>query len=137
MSLDEGVISFNLQPQKSFNQEKIYVELSQIRSIEKMSFVGNYNRAAIKVKLMVEKEYACLWKESQLQTSLVTKVEENTLTVTLLSKRSLRKHLDDILYDEHLLCNDTIGLIKTQLEVRENTADLKVKSKIHFRVHLN
>ena len=60
MSLDEGVISFNLQTQKSFNQEKIYVESSQIRSIEKMFFVGNYNRATIKVKLMVEKEYACL-----------------------------------------------------------------------------
>ena len=57
--------------------------------------------------------------------------------MTLLSKRSLRKHLDDILYDEHFLCNDITGLIKTQLEVRENTADLKVKSKIHFRVHLN
>lgn len=102
-----------------------------------MFFVGNYNRAAIKVNLMVEKEYAFLWKESQLQTALVTKIEENTLTVTLLSKRSLRKHLDDILYDEHLPCNDIIGLIKTHLEVRENTADLKVKSKIHFRVHLN
>ena len=41
-------------------RKKIYVELSQIRSIEKMFFVGNYNRAAIKVNLMVEKEYAFL-----------------------------------------------------------------------------
>ena len=50
---------------------------------------------------------------------------------------SLKKRLDDILSDKHLLCNDIIGLTETQLEVRDNTAELKVKIKKHFRAHFN
>ena len=53
-----------------------------------MFLVGNYNRAAIKVTSISEKEYARLRKESQLQTIPVTKVKESTLTVTLLNTRS-------------------------------------------------
>ena len=75
MSLDEGVVSFNQQRQKSFNQGQMYVALSQIKSIEERFFVGNYNRAAIKVNLMAEKEYARLWKENRLQTIPVTKIK--------------------------------------------------------------
>ena len=75
MSLDEGVVNFNLQRQKSFNQGQMYVALSQIKSIEERFFVGNYNRAAIKVNLMAEKEYARLWKENRLQSIPVTKIK--------------------------------------------------------------
>ena len=55
ISLDDGLIYFNLQRKKSFNQGQMYVALSRIRRIEKMFPVGNYNRAAIKVNLMAEK----------------------------------------------------------------------------------
>lgn len=48
MSLDEDVISFNLQRQKSFNQGQTHVALSRTWSIEKMFLTGNYNFAAIK-----------------------------------------------------------------------------------------
>ena len=48
MSLDEDVISFNPQRQKSFNQGQTHVALNRTRSIEKMLFVGNYNFAPIK-----------------------------------------------------------------------------------------
>lgn len=87
--------------------------------------------------LMAEKEYPRLRKESQLQTIPVTQIKEDTLIVTLLNTCSLKKRLDDILYDKHLLCNDIIGLTETQLEVRDNTTELEVKIKKHFRVHFN
>ena len=43
MSLDEGVISFNLQWQYLFNQGQMYVAVIQISSIEKIFRVRNYN----------------------------------------------------------------------------------------------
>ena len=72
---------------------------------------------------MAEKEYARLGKESQLQTIPVTQIKEDTFIVTL-NTCSLKKRLDDIWSDKHLLCNDIIGLTETQLEVRDNTAEL-------------
>ena len=72
---------------------------------------------------MAEKEYARLGKESQLQTIPVTQTKEDTFIVTL-NTCSLKKRLDDILSDKYLLCNDIIGLTETQLEVRDNTAEL-------------
>ena len=41
--------------------------------------------------------------------------------MTLLNKRSLRKHLDNILSDKYLLYNDIKSLTEAQVEVRENT----------------
>ena len=81
---------------------------------------------------MSEKIYNRLQKQSQLQALPMMQIKKNTLIMTLLNTRSLRKHLNDILMDKPLLCNDIIGLIETQLEVRENTADLKVKGFLRF-----
>lgn len=108
MSLDVGIISFNLKRQKSINQGQMYIFYVKLETLEFL--VGNYNRAAIKVTFISEKKYAWLRKESQLQTMPVTKIKENTLTVTLLNTRSLRQHLDYILSDKHLLCSDIIDL---------------------------
>lgn len=55
--------------------------------------------------------------------------------MTLLNKRSLRKHLDNILSDKYLLYNDIKSLTEAQVEVRENTVDLKLKLEKHFTVH--
>ena len=49
LSLAEGVVSFNLEKQKYFNQGQIYVALSRILSMNKLYFIGSYNKAALKV----------------------------------------------------------------------------------------
>ena len=41
LSLAEGVISFDLEKQKSFNQGQIYVALSRISSMNKMYLIGS------------------------------------------------------------------------------------------------
>lgn len=55
--------------------------------------------------------------------------------MALLNKRSFRKHLDDILSDKYLLYNDIKVPTEAQVEVRENTVDLKLKLEKHFTVH--
>ena len=57
LSLAEGVVSFDLEKQKSFNQRQIYVALSRISSMNKMYLIGSYNKAALKVNESAKKEY--------------------------------------------------------------------------------
>ena len=47
LSLDEGVISFNLHRQKSFNPGQMYASLSRITSMDRMHLVGNNSKKAI------------------------------------------------------------------------------------------
>ena len=54
----------------------------------------------------------------------------------LLSTGSLRKHLDDILSDKFLLCNNIADLTEAHLEVRKSR-DLEVNLEKRFRVRFN
>ena len=49
LSLAEGVVSFDLEKQTSFNQGQIYVVLSKISRMNKMYIIGSYNKAALKL----------------------------------------------------------------------------------------
>ena len=49
LSLSDGVISYELQRQKSLNQGQMYVAMTRISKLENMHLIGNYNRNAIKV----------------------------------------------------------------------------------------
>ena len=48
LSLDEGVISFDLHHQKSFTQGQMCVALSRNTSLDRMFLIGNYNKTEIK-----------------------------------------------------------------------------------------
>ena len=55
LSLAEGVVSFDLEKQTSFNQEQIYVVLSKISRMNKMYIIGSYNKAALKLNKSAKK----------------------------------------------------------------------------------
>ena len=57
----------------------------------------------------------------------VRKIKKHTLTVTLLNTQSLRKRVDYILMEKHLISNDVIGFIETTLGLRQNNKSIKVK----------
>ena len=48
LSLDEGVICFDLHRQRSFNQGQIYVALSRISTLDRIFLIENYNKTAVK-----------------------------------------------------------------------------------------
>ena len=54
-SFAEGVVSFDLEKQKSFNQGQINVALSKISSMNKMYLIRSYNKAALKVNESAKK----------------------------------------------------------------------------------
>ena len=47
LNLSDGVIRYELQRQKTFNQGQIYVAMSRMSKLENMHLIGNYNRNAI------------------------------------------------------------------------------------------
>ena len=44
LSLNSGVISFDLKRQKSYNKGQMYVSLSKIANFESMYLIGSYQR---------------------------------------------------------------------------------------------
>ena len=115
-------MSFDLHCQKSFNAGQMYVAISRITSMDRMYFIGNYSKKAIKESSSAKKEYQRLQCESKLATLPFLSVSEITFNITLLNVRSLRKHYKDIMKDTHLLGNGVLCLTETQLQIDEDTS---------------
>ena len=86
----EGVVSFDLEKQKSFNQGQINVALSKISSMNKMYLIGSYNKAALKVNESAKKEYERLRSEGLFKSQSHLAVTETSITIILLNTRSLK-----------------------------------------------
>ena len=71
--------------------------------------------------------YEMLHNESMLTPLLLPQVTSDSLTITLLNTRSLRKHSDDILNDIALVNNDVLCLTETQLHLNEDTSEITSK----------
>ena len=113
LSLNSGIISFDLERQKSFNKGQMYVALSRITNFESMYLIGTYQRSAVRLNLSAKSEYVRLREESDTMTPLPKLVLTNVLlTLTLLHARSLKKHVIDILEDTGLLQNYVLALIE-------------------------
>ena len=55
LSLNEGVISFQLQWQKSFNQGLIYVASIRVKTLEGTHLIGKYSSSTIRVNSSAKK----------------------------------------------------------------------------------
>ena len=99
----EGVVSFDLEKQKSFNQGQIYVALSRISSMNKMYLIGSYNKAALKVNESAKKGYERLRSEDLFKSQSYLAVTETSITITLLNTRPLKLHVLAIAMDDRLL----------------------------------
>ena len=115
----------------------MYVALSRISKFDNMYLIGKYNRNAIKVNQNAKQEYERLHNESMLTPLLLPQVTSDSLTITLLNIRSLRKHSDDILNDIALVNNDVLCLTETQLHLNEDTSEITSKFQNSFRMYFN
>ena len=57
LSLNEGVISFDIHRQKSINPGQVYVPLSRITSMARMYLIGKYSKKATKENSSAKKGY--------------------------------------------------------------------------------
>ena len=136
LSLAEGVVSFDPEKQKSFNQGQIYVALSRISSMNKMYLIGSYNKAALNVNESAKKGYERLRSEGLFKSQSHLAVTETSITITLLNTRSLKLHVLDIAMDDRLLDNDILCLTETQCEAGSDISiiesALQKKNTMHF-----
>ena len=115
----------------------MYVALSRISKFDNMYLVIKYHRNAIKVNPNAKQEYERLHNESMLTPSLLSQVTSDSLTITLLNTRSLRKHSDDILNDLALVNNDLSCLTEIQLHLNDDTSEITSKFQNNFRMYFN
>ena len=57
LSLEEGVVNFDLQKQRTFGQGQIYTTLSRVSSYDKLFCVGKFEQSPIKVNVSTLQEY--------------------------------------------------------------------------------
>ena len=137
LSLAEGVVIFDLDKQKSFNQGQIYDALSRISSMNKMYLIGSYNKAALKVNESAKKEYERLRSEGLFTSQPHFAVTETLIAITLLNTHSLKLHDLDIAMDDRLFDNDILCLTEIQCEAGSDTliieSALDKKYTMHFK----
>ena len=112
----EAVISFDLFKQRSWNNGHIYVALSRVTSLNGLYLTGEYNRSAIKADVRATIEYETMRKHHSMKPiDKCASVSTDSLTITLLNTRSLRKHAVDITSDEVISDSDIILLTETKI----------------------
>ena len=93
LSLDEGVVSFELKSQKSFIREQMYVTLSRISSTNKTYLIRKYRKAALKLHVSTKKEYKRLGTKIQFKSRPEIGVIKSNITISLLKTHSLKNIL--------------------------------------------
>ena len=68
---------------------------------------------------------------------LLLQRRRDSVKLTLLDTRSLKKHSDDILSDVDLLSNDVLCSTEKQLQLHENTSEITSKFQKNFRMYFN
>ena len=130
LTLQNVVISFKLNKQKSFNNGQVYVALSRATSLQGLHVLDPINKHHIKTDSRVHDEYDKLRKNSKLVQDLTHKNEQtmsdinSVLTLCLLNIRSLKKHSSDIKKYVNLFETDILALTKTQLLPGDSDMDI-------------
>ena len=141
LSLTEGVVSFDLKSQKSFNQGQMYVALSRITSVNELYLIGKCNISVLKVNESAKREYERFRTESCFKSKTQHRVTESAITISLLNTRSFKIHFRDILMEKHLVDNDILCLTETQFKINEDSymmeSALEIQFKIHFKSNIS
>ena len=136
LGLAEGVVSFDLEKENSFNQGQIYIPLSRTSSMNKVHLIGSYNKAPLKVNKSAKKKYDRLRSEDPFESQSHLAATETSITITLLNTHSLKLHVLDIAMDDLLLDNDISCVTETKCETVSDTSviesALKKKNTMHF-----
>ena len=135
LRLTSAVISFDLEKQKSFNEDQMYVALSRVTSIDNLFLIGKYNRNVFKVNESAVVEYSIL-RETRFDTIYTDYVDCNSLTISLLNARSLKRHVADISRTSRLTENDILCLTESPTANDTDMAEIKEQLST-FEIYFN
>ena len=92
----------------------MHVALSRVTSIDNLFLIGKYSANAFRVNENVILENKRL-QENRFDTIDTNHVDCNSLTISLLNTRSLKRHAVDISRARQLTENDILCLIESQI----------------------
>ena len=116
LSLEKGVVNFDLQKQITFGQGQMYTTLSRVSSYDKLFCVGKFEPSSIKVNVSARQEYERLRQNSIFENIEKIIVTDDKITILLLNVSSLSKHVCYIRRDGRLMSNDVLCFTETQLQ---------------------
>ena len=135
LSLTSAVVSFDLEKQKSFNEGQMYVALSRVTSVDNLFPIGKYDCNVFKDNESAVVEYSRL-RENRFGTIYTDYVDCNSLTISLLNTRSLKRHAVDISRVKRLTENDILCLTESQITNDTNVAEIKEQLST-FEIYFN
>ena len=115
LSQTSAVVCFDLEKQMSFNESQMYAELSRVTSIDNIFLIGKYSTNVFKVNENAILEYRRL-QENRFDTIDTDHVDCNSLIISLLNTRSLKRHAVDISRVRQLTENDILCLTESQIK---------------------
>ena len=118
LTLNEIVVSFDLNRQSYFNYGQIYVVLIQATSLQGLHVIEQIENKHVPANTKVEAEYHRMGRQENAYYNLHSSTSDahlQNLKVCLLNKRSLTKHTIDIKHDASLTKCDILALTETQL----------------------
>ena len=118
------MVSFELEKQKNYKSEQIYVALGRIKSLEGLFLSGYFQRDAVKENGYDTNEYERIYKESLFVSQTMSPISLRTLTFILPNTRFLRKHVTDMTSDSSLTKNVVLILTETQLDDTDNVTNI-------------
>ena len=113
LSLEQGVIDFDLLKQKSFGPGQLYTALSRVKTYDNFYCIEEFKKSAIKVNKDALLEYERLKQNDLFSTVKRNAISCDTVTVIFHNVRSLPRHVDDILSDNRIINNNIIGFAET------------------------
>ena len=89
VSLEQGVIDFDLRKQKSFGPGKIYTALIRVKTYDNLYCIGQFKKAAIKVNKDALLEHENLKQDDFSEFSTIKRNAISIVTVLVHNVRSL------------------------------------------------
>ena len=131
LSLEQGVIDFDLQKQKSFGPGQMYTALSRVKTYDNLYCIGEFKKSAIKVNKDAMLEYKCLKQNDLFSTGKRNAISVDTVAVLAHNVGSFPRHLYDILSDNRIINNDIIGFTETQIKPSDSTCKIIETLNLH------
>ena len=91
LSLEQGVIDFDLRKQKSFGPGQMYTALSRVNTYDNIYCIGEFKKSAIKLDKDVLLEYERLKQNDLFSTIKRNAISGNTVIVLVHNVRSIFK----------------------------------------------
>ena len=136
LSLEKGVLNFDLQKPRTFGQGQMYTALSRVSSYDRLFCVGKFEPSSIKVNVSPPQEYKRLRQDSIFENIEKICDTDDTITILLLNFRLLSKHACDIKSDVRLMSHDVLCLTETQLQHQHSLNGIK-RDFENFRIFFN